>query len=88
MQPTNTAPVTTMTTINITTSKTKSGATIKVALVPQDMAPGIEGQYAASDLAASHGCTHYRIVDTAGRILSAGKAHSTARYGSFGPDAG
>ena len=74
-----------MSTITITTSKTKSGATIKVALVPQDMAPSIEGQYAASDLAVSHGCTHYRIVDTAGRILSAGKAHSTARYGSFGP---
>ena len=77
-----------MSTVTTTTSKTKSGATIKVALVPQDMAPGLEGQYAAGDLAASHGCTHYRIVDVAGRILSAGKAHSTARYGSFGPDAG
>lgn len=68
------------------TSKTKSGATILVAVIPQEMAPGLECHHAASDIAAQHGCTHFRVVTPQGQLVAVGKAHSTARYGSFGPD--
>jgi hypothetical protein len=66
-------------------SKTKSGATILVAVIPQEMAPGLECHHAASDIAVQHGCSHWRVVNPRGQVVALGKAHSTARYGSFGP---
>lgn len=74
-----------MASVQIITSKTKRGAEIKVAVIPQEMAPGLECHYRASEIAVEHGCTHWRVMTAAGTVYAAGKANSDARYGSFGP---
>jgi hypothetical protein len=77
---------TTMSTVTKMTSKTKRGAEIQVAVIPQEMVAGrVEIQYAASDIARANGCTHYRVVSSTGAIIAAGKANSEATYGTFGP---
>lgn len=72
--------------IKVISSKSKSGKAILVAIIPQEMAPGLECHHAASDLAVQHGATHWRVVTGDGRVFAVGKAHSDATYGTFGPD--
>lgn len=71
--------------VTTVTSKTKSGKSIQVAVIPVEMTPGLEIQYKASEIALAHGCTHYRVVKADGSIYAGGKANSDASYGSFGP---
>lgn len=75
--------------VNVITSKTKSGKEIRVAVIPQSMAPGMECHFAASAIAVSRGCTHWRVIDAAGNLFAAGRAvadvNGSHAYGSFGP---
>jgi hypothetical protein len=78
-------------TVQIIESKTKRGATIKVAVIPAEV---IGGEYQglvftgrhndASRVAVEHGCTHYRVT-LSGDVVMSGKAWSDAAHGSFGP---
>ena len=63
-------------TSTITTSKTKSGKVVQVAVIPVELVDG-EGlermQWLATAIAQGLGCPHYRVVSATGAVVSVGK---------------
>lgn len=82
-------------TVTITTSKTKSGKTARVAVIPEALVAGERidhRHWTATAIAQQHECSHYRIVSEKGQLLAAGKAgalptqEQTARTHGDGSD--
>lgn len=63
--------------VTVTTSKTKSGKTARVAVIPaalvSDQGPE-RMHWRATAIAQEHECSHYRVVDAGGQRIAAGKA--------------
>ena len=78
-----------------TTSKTKSGKTVQVAIIPAALvsSDGPERMHwLATEIAQARGCSHYRVVAAGGQLVASGKAgtlptqEQTARTHGDGSD--
>ena len=66
-----------MSDVTVVTSKTKSGKTIRVVVIPAALVTD-EGpermHWRATALAQERGCSHYRVMSEGGQIVGIGKA--------------
>ncbi len=84
-----------MANVAVMSSRTKSGKTVQVAVIPAALvsSEGAERMHwRATAVAQKHGCSHYRVVSESGQLVASAKAgalptqEQTARTHGDGSD--